>query len=72
MIKGLYFKLNMEKARDKIIYNFFNSLTEPDNKIDAMYILINNYLSKGEVDELATMCIDNNGGSAHGQRKENC
>ena len=72
MIKGLYFKLNMEKARDKIIYNFFNSLIEPDNKIDAMYILINNYLSKGEVDELATMCIDNNGGLAHGQRKENC
>lgn len=59
MIKGLYFKLNMEKVRDKIIYNFFNTLDVPDNKIDAMYILINNYLSKNEVDKLATMCIDN-------------
>ncbi len=68
-IKGLYFKLNMEKARDRIIYNFFNTLTEPDNKIDAMYILINSYLSKGEVDELATMCIDNKEGAEHGQNE---
>ena len=59
MIKGLYFKLNMEKVRDKIIYNFFNTLDVPDNKIDVMYILINHYLSKNEVDKLATMCVDN-------------
>lgn len=69
MIKGLYFKLNMEKVRDKIIYNFFNTLQEPDNKIDVMYILINHYLSKGEVEELAAMCIDNKEGGEHGQIK---
>ena len=59
MIKGLYFKLNMDKVRDRIIYNFFNTLDVPDNKIDAMYILINHYLSKDDVDKLATMCVDN-------------
>jgi hypothetical protein len=55
MIKGLYFKLNMEKARDRIIYNFFNTLEEPDNKIDAMYNLINRYLPQNEIDELSRM-----------------
>ncbi len=55
-IKGLYFKLNMEKVRDRIVYNFFNAQT--GNKIDVLYILINHYLSKGKVDELAAMCID--------------
>lgn len=69
MIKGLYFKLNMEKVRDKIIYNFFHTLVEPDNKIDAMYILINHYLSKGKVDELAAMCVDDKEGEEHGQNK---
>lgn len=69
MIKGLYFKLNIEKVRDRIIYNFFNTLQEPDNKIDAMYILINHYLSKCEVDELATMCIDDKEGAEHEQNK---
>ena len=59
MIKGLYFKLNMDKVRDRIIYNFFNTLDVPDNKIDAMYILINHYLSKDDVDKLAAMCVDN-------------
>ncbi len=59
MIKGLYFKLNMDKVRDRIIYNFFNTLDVPDNKIDAMYILICNYMSKDEVDKLAVMCVDN-------------
>lgn len=61
MIKGLYFKLNMEKARDRIIYNFFNTLDQPDNKIDAMYILINNYLPQDEVNELSMMNLEKDG-----------
>lgn len=61
MIKGLYFKLNMEKARDRIIYNFFNTLDQPDNKIDAMYILINKYLSQDEVNELSMMNLEKDG-----------
>lgn len=67
MIKGLYFKLNMKKARDKIIYNFFKTLDVPDNKIDALYILICNYLSTDEVNKLATMCVDDKEGAEHGQ-----
>lgn len=63
-IKGLYFKLNMEKVHDRIIYNFFNAQT--GNKIDALYILINQHLSKNEVDEPATMSIDNKEGEKHG------
>lgn len=66
-IKGLYFKLNMEKVRDRIVYNFFNAQT--GNKIDVLYILINHYLSKGEVDDLAAMCIDNEEGVEHEQNK---
>lgn len=69
MIKGLYFKLNMKKTRDIIIYNFFKTLDVQDNKIDALYILICNYLSKYEVNELATMCIDNKEGAEHEQNK---
>lgn len=61
MIKGLYFKLNMEKARDRIIYNFFNTLDQPDNKIDAMYILINNYLPQNEINELSMMNLEKDG-----------
>ena len=66
-IKGLYFKLNMEKVRDRIVYIFFN--TQTGNKIDVLYMLINYYLSKGEVDELAAMCIDNKGGAENEQIK---
>ena len=65
MIKGLYFKLNMDKARDRIIYNFFNTLDQPDNKIDAMYILINKYLPQDEVNELSMMNLEK-GGVYHG------
>lgn len=61
MIKGLYFKLNMEKVRDRIIYNFFNTLDQPDNKIDAMYILINKYLPQDEVNELSMMNLEKDG-----------
>lgn len=61
MIKGLYFKLNMEKARDRIIYNFFNTLDQPDNKIDAIYILINKYLPQDEINELSMMNLEKDG-----------
>lgn len=61
MIKGLYFKLNMDKARDRIIYNFFNTLDQPDNKIDAMYILINNYLPQDKINELSMMNLEKDG-----------
>ena len=64
MIKGLYFKLNMEKARDRIIYNFFNTMDQHDNKIDAMYILINNYLPQDEINELSMMNLEK-GGAYH-------
>lgn len=61
LIKGLYFKLNMDKARDRIIYNFFNTTEQPDTKIDAMYILINKYLSQDEVNELSMMNLEKDG-----------
>lgn len=66
MIKGLYFKLNMDKVRDRIIYNFFNTLDQPDSKIDAMYILINNYLPQDEVNELSMMNLKKKDGAYHG------
>lgn len=68
-IKGLYFKLNMEKERDKIIYNFFNTLDVSDNKIETLCNLIFNYLSMDEIDELAAMSIDNKDGTEHEQNK---
>lgn len=54
-IKGLYFKLNMEKARDRIIYNYFNSPDQQNDKIDALYILINSCLTKDDMDALSIM-----------------
>ena len=36
-IKGLYFKLNMNKQTDKDIYNFFNQEAKHCTKIDILY-----------------------------------
>ena len=42
MIKGLYFKLNIDKEEDNIIYNFFiqESIKRNINKIDLLYKMI--------------------------------
>lgn len=61
MIKGLYFKLNMDKARDRIIYNFFNSQHVQGDKIDALYILINSCLTKNDMDVLSIMNLKKDG-----------
>ena len=37
MIKGLYFKLNMEKSYDKEIYDFFIQESKNRAKIDVLY-----------------------------------
>lgn len=41
-IKGLYFKLNIDKEEDNIIYNFFiqESIKRKINKIDLLYKMI--------------------------------
>lgn len=61
MIKGLYFKLSMEKAGDRIIYNFFNSLAQDTSKIEALYFLVTSYLSQDEMNKLATMNLEKDG-----------
>ena len=46
MIKGLYFKLNMDKQTDKDIYNFFiqESKKCSVNKIDILYSMMLAYI----------------------------
>lgn len=61
MIKGLYFKLNMERVGDRIIYNFFNSLDKDTSKITALSMLITSYLSQDEQIKLATMNLEKDG-----------
>jgi len=61
MIKGLYFKLNMERTGDRVIYNFFNTLEQPTSKIEALSILITTYLSQDEMIKLATMNLEKDG-----------
>lgn len=41
MIKGLYFKLNIDKEKDKTIYEFFKEAPKylKTNKIDLLYSL---------------------------------
>ena len=48
MIKGLYFKLNIDKEEDNIIYNFFiqESIKRKINKIDLLYKMICMYSDK--------------------------
>lgn len=44
MIKGLYFKLNIDKSLDKEIFDFFNDNKQSNtNKIDKLYELIQIY-----------------------------
>lgn len=47
MIKGLYFKLNIDKEEDNIIYSFFNkeSKKEGINKIELLYRMIRIYIA---------------------------
>lgn len=47
MIKGLYFKLNMDKQTDKDIYNFFIQESEKCsvNKIDILYSAMLAYMA---------------------------
>lgn len=41
MIKGLYFKLNIEKPEDKAIFDYFENVKKQgDNKISSLYSLI--------------------------------
>ena len=41
MIKGLYFKLNIDKEKDRTIYEFFKEGQKylKTNKIDLLYLL---------------------------------
>lgn len=66
MIKGLYFKLNMDKNTDKDIYNFFIQESEKRglSKIHILWAAVNAYkiLRKQklkEVSEILERC-DNN------------
>ena len=43
MIKGLYFKLNMEKSYDKEIYDFFIQESKDRAKIDVLYDAVLTY-----------------------------
>jgi len=45
MIKGLYFKLNLDNPKDKAIYDMFNEATKYHNvnKIDVLYNLCTQY-----------------------------
>lgn len=44
MLKSLYFKLNDENPKHKIIIDFFNDVKEKgDNKIDMLSVLVNIY-----------------------------
>lgn len=41
MIKGLYFKLNIEKPEDKAIFDYFENVKKQGgNKISSLYSLI--------------------------------
>lgn len=44
-IKGLYFKLNIDKPVDKAIYDLFNEVSKRDNvsKINILYGLCSQY-----------------------------
>ena len=46
MIKGLYFKLNMDKQTGKDIYNFFiqESKKRSVNKIELLYFMMLTYM----------------------------
>ena len=52
-IKGLYFKLNMDKRPDKDIYNFFIKETKRTgrSKIDLLTCMMSDYQSKN-LDEI--------------------
>lgn len=44
MLRSLYFKLNDENPKHKIIIDFFNDIKKNGgNKIDALSVLINTY-----------------------------
>ena len=51
MIKGLYFKLNMDKSTDKEIYNFFiqESKKCSVSKIEILYSMMLAYMQIQEV-----------------------
>lgn len=48
MIKGLYFKLNIDKQLDKDIYNFFIQESKDRPKIDVLYDAVLTYKDKLE------------------------
>lgn len=54
MIKGLYFKLNIDKEKDRTIYEFFKEGTKylKTNKIDLLYSLCHRF--NKDMDE----CLD--------------
>ena len=44
MIKGLYFKLNMDNPNDKEIYNFFKDYSSKGfSKIELLFQLMKNF-----------------------------
>lgn len=59
MIKGLYFKLNMDKRPDKDIYNFFIQETKRTgkSKIEILSCMISEYRSK-HLDEILKYTLE--------------
>lgn len=51
MIKGLYFKLNMDKRPDKDIYEFFESESKRigTSKVQLLLIMMSHYMHDMEV-----------------------
>ncbi len=51
MIKGLYFKLNIDKKPDKDIYEFFESESKRigKSKVQLLLIMVNHYMRDMEV-----------------------
>ena len=62
MIKGLYFKLNLDKQIDERIYKFFmeESKRRGINKIDMLYNLIELYETNNAVHKRFVRCVKNN------------
>lgn len=62
MIKGLYFKLNMDNPRDEHIYRFFTMQadTEGIDKIQLLENMIYSYMKSRLNKEYGMMCQEKN------------
>ena len=62
MIKGLYFKLNMDNPRDEKIYRFFTMVPDSEkiDKISLLYNMIYLYSKLRQNKEYGMMCQEEN------------